>query len=99
MFDILNETWGLFLERPSNLSGPKSNSWNYDQFAVKSCSFNNVSDTRKGKITAKFQSLKHVLIEDIFMSPEKFRDVRETGPWLWFWGMVVCVDVFIGTLV
>ena len=37
---------------------------------------------KKGKITAKFQSLKHVLNEDIkgFMSPEKFRDVRETGP-------------------
>ena len=29
-----------FLERPGNLSGPKSNSWNYDPLAVKSCSFN-----------------------------------------------------------
>ena len=35
-------------------------------------------------MTAKFQSLKRVLIEDItgFMSPEKFRDVQETGPWV-----------------
>ena len=33
-----------------------------------------VSDMRKGKITAKFQNLKRVLIEDAkeFMSPEKF---------------------------
>ena len=40
-----------------------------------------VSDIRKGKMAAKFQSLKHVLIEDTkgFMSPETFRDVRETG--------------------
>ena len=46
-----------------------------------SCSFS-VSDIRKGKITAKFRSLKRVLIAAIkgFMSPEKFRDVRETGP-------------------
>ena len=37
---------------------------------------------RKGKITAKFQSLKRVVIEDKngFMSPGKFRAVRETGP-------------------
>ena len=30
-----------------------------------------------------FQSLNRVLLEDTkgFMSPEKFRDVRETGPW------------------
>ena len=35
----------------------------------------------KRQITAEFQSLKHVLIEDVngFMSPEKFRNVRETG--------------------
>ena len=41
-----------------------------------------VSDIRKGEIAAKFQSMKHALIEDTkgFMSPEKFRDVRETGP-------------------
>ena len=38
-----HEAWesrGLFLERSSNLSGPKSNFWNYDPLAVKSCSFN-----------------------------------------------------------
>ena len=38
-----HEVWesrGLFLERSSNLSGPKSNFWNYDPLAVKSCSFN-----------------------------------------------------------
>ena len=29
-----------FLERPGNLSGPKSNSWNYDPVAVESCCFN-----------------------------------------------------------
>ena len=42
-----------------------------------------VSNTRKGKITAKFKSLKRVLIEDTkgFMSPEKFRNLRETCPW------------------
>ena len=41
------------------------------------------SDIRKGKITSKFQSLERVLVEDTkgFMSPEKFRDLRETGPW------------------
>jgi len=33
-------TRGPFLEGPGNLSGPKSNSWNYDPLAVKSCSFN-----------------------------------------------------------
>ena len=39
-------------------------------------------DIRKVKITAKFQCLKRVFIEDTkgFMTPEKFRDVRETGP-------------------
>ena len=34
------KTSGPFLERPGNLSDPKSNSWNYDPLAVKSCSFN-----------------------------------------------------------
>ena len=48
---------GLFLERPGNFSGPKSNSWNYDPLAVKKLFFKYVSDIRKGKITAKFQSL------------------------------------------
>ena len=39
---------------------------------------------RKGKLTAKFQSLKRVHNDDTkgFMSPETFRDVRETGCWL-----------------
>ena len=31
---------GLFLKRPSNLQGRKSNSWNSDLLAMKSCSFN-----------------------------------------------------------
>ena len=37
---------------------------------------------RRGKITANFQCLECVLIEDTkgVISPEKFRDVRETGP-------------------
>jgi len=37
----------------------------------------------KGKITAKFKSLKRVLIEGTkgFMSPEKFQDARETAFW------------------
>ena len=71
-------SWGPFLERPDNLSGPKSNSWNYDALAGKA-----VWDIRKDKITDKFQSLKRLLIEETkgFMSPEKFRDVQETGPW------------------
>ena len=34
------DTWGPFLEKPGNLSGPKSNSLNYVPLAVKSCSFN-----------------------------------------------------------
>ena len=36
---------------------------------------------REGKITAKFQRLKRVSIEDKkgFMAPVKFRAVRETG--------------------
>ena len=48
---------------------------------MKSRSFN-VSDKRKGKITARFQSTKCVPIEDTkrFLSPEKFRDFREKGP-------------------
>ena len=35
----------------------------------------------KGKITAKLQSLNRVTVKDTkeFISPEKFRDVRETG--------------------
>ena len=39
---------------------------------------------RKGKLTAKFQSLKRVHNDDTkgFMSPETFRDVRETGCWM-----------------
>ena len=58
---------GPFLERPGNLSGSKSNSFNFDPLAV--------------KITPEFQSLKRFIIEDTqgFMSPEKFRDLRETG--------------------
>ena len=38
---------------------------------------------RKGKITAKFQMLNRVLVEDAkgFTPPEKFRAVGETGPW------------------
>lgn len=35
-----------------------------DLLAAKSCAFN-VSDVRKTKITAKFQSLKCVVVEDI----------------------------------
>lgn len=33
-------------------------------------------------MTAKFQSLKRILIEDAkgFMAPNKFRDTREMGP-------------------
>ena len=48
---------------------------------MKTCSFN-VSDKRKDKITAKFQSTKRVPIEHTkrFLSPEKFRDFRENGP-------------------
>ena len=38
--DYLFKTWGAFLERLGNLSGPKSNSLSYDALAVKSCSFN-----------------------------------------------------------
>ena len=34
------DTWRPFLEKPDNLSGPKSNSLNYVPLAVKSCSFN-----------------------------------------------------------
>ena len=73
-------SWGPFLERPGNLSGPKSNSWNYYSLVVKSCFFN-IFQIKEGKITAKFQSLNRVLVEDTkgFISPEKFRDVRETG--------------------
>ena len=34
------------------------------------------------KVTAKFHDTKHFLFEDTkrIMSPEKFRDFRETGP-------------------
>lgn len=35
-----------------------------DLLAAKSCAFN-VSDVRRSKITATFQSLKHVVVEDI----------------------------------
>ena len=37
----------------------------------------------KIKITAKFHVTGHLHFEDtkIIMSPEKFRDFRETGPW------------------
>ena len=43
--------------------------------------FFNIFQIKEGKITAKFQSLNRVLVEDTkgFISPEKFRDVRETG--------------------
>ena len=43
--------------------------------------FKHLPDIREGKITAKFQSLNRALVEDTkgFISPEKFRDVRETG--------------------
>ena len=76
---------GPFLERPGNLSGPKSNSRNCDPLAVKKLRFmflyQNVSDIKKVKVTAKFRSLKHLLVKDAkgFISPEKFRDVREAG--------------------
>ena len=75
-------SWGSFLERLSNLSGPKGNSLNYAPLAVKSCSFY-VSDMRTGKTTAKFKGLTRVLLEDRkgLRSPEKFRDIRETGSW------------------
>ena len=68
-------TRGPFLERHGNLMGPKRNSLNYDPLPVKTRSFN-VSDKRKDKITAKFQSTKRVPIEDTkrFLSPVKFRD-------------------------
>ena len=46
------------------------------------CCFFNIFQIKEGKITTKFQSLNRVLVEDTkrFLSPEKFRDVRETGP-------------------
>ena len=36
------------------------------------------------KITARFRDTEHLLFEDTkrIISPEKFRDFRETGPWL-----------------
>ena len=68
---------------------------------MKTCSFN-VSDKRKDKITAKFQSTKRVPIEHTkrFLSPEKFRDFRETGPRFQFFfrapvsltGINTCLD-------
>ena len=64
---------GLF-SKPGNLSGPKNNSSLWSACREKVLS-QHVSDLRKDKITAKFQSLKRVGFE------EKFRDVRETGPW------------------
>ena len=35
------------------------------------------------KITAKFRDTKHLRFEDTkrIMSPKKFRNLRETGPW------------------
>lgn len=65
------------------LSGPKSNSWSHDPLAVKNCTFNVF------QMQEKFQSWKSVLIEDTegFTSPEKFRDILETGPkcvWLYY---------------
>ena len=58
--------------RPGNLSGPKSNSWKTMlrlpwKAALLIC-------FRKGKITSKFQSLKHILTEDM-------RDFCNPGPW------------------
>ena len=58
---------------------------------------------RKSKITAKFRVLERFRFQDTkrIMSPEKFRDFRETGPWsfsivmlndlqiLWAWVMSI----------
>ena len=49
---------------------------------MKSCSFNIVSDIRKGKTTVKFQRLKRALIEDTkrFMPLESFGTFEKRDP-------------------
>ena len=71
------EALGTISQKTGNLSGPKNTSLDYDPLDVKSCSFNMFQKYGKTKITAKFQSLKCVLIEDTkgFKSPQKFRDL------------------------
>lgn len=49
---------------------------------MKSCSFNYVSDKRKGKISAKFQSLKRVRIADTkgLLHPKSFGMFEKRAP-------------------
>ena len=63
---------------------------------MKSRSFNIFQIKEKiKKITAKFQSTKRVPIEDAkrFLSSEKFRDFRETGPSSLKLMIVCCTEV------
>ena len=58
--------WGPFLESPERFSGQKS-----------------FRKTPIRLLTATFRASRRLRFEDtkIIMSPEKFRDFRETGPW------------------
>lgn len=96
------QPWGPFLKRPGNLSGAKSNRWNYDPACrEKLCSLY-VSVIRKGKITPSFEAC--VLIEDSrgLMWPEKFRDVRN-GPlmikssFLWTQWLSLCLTLALSS--
>ena len=73
---------GIISRKTGNLSGPKDTSLDYDPLDVKSCSFNMFQKYGKKKITAKFQSLKCVLIEDTkgFKLPQKFRTFKKRAP-------------------
>ena len=55
------------------------------------------NDVTEGEITVKFQSLKRVPIEDTkgFISSEKFRDVRETGPRSSFSGVMFANGIML----
>ena len=74
------ENWGRNLESPERFSGPKSYSQNSDPLILMVFSY--VVKGIKIKIPAKFRASRCLRFEDTkkIISPEKFRDFRETGP-------------------
>ena len=75
-------TWSAFLKRPENLYGPEKPFLKLRPAYFVKLVFSYVVKGIKIKITAKFRHTEHLRFEDTkrIMSPEQFRDFRETGP-------------------
>ena len=77
-------SWGSFLERPGNLSGPKSNSWNNDALKLSwKAALLICLRWKKGQNNcqvSKHQTCSYWRYKEIF-GTRKVSGLRETGPW------------------